>query len=558
MPEDKPENKPEDKLDTQQFTQQTKALIDDLKSVCANYGLGNDGNEFKIITQVFLYKFLNDKFVHEIKKLDKNIANAENWEEALASYSKDDYEMLTMQLNESTAVISPDHFISSLFAKQNQPNFADIFDTTLTDIAKDNSDIFSVLTDGGEKIVLFENLSKYVTDKRDDFCKAIVNKLTGFSFEHIFHETFDFYATIFEYLIKDYNTNSGGKYAEYFTPHAVSKIMARCLVSNEQQGKVDNATCYDPSAGSGTLLMNLAHQIGEDKCTLYSQDISQKSSGLLRLNLIINGLVHSIHNIIKGNTILEPYHKTASGALEQFDYIVSNPPFKLDFSDFSADLDTKENHQRFFAGIPKVPAKKKESMAIYLMFLQHIIFSLKPNGKAAVVVPTGFITAQSGIDKKIRQKLVDEKMLAGVVSMPSNIFANTGTNVSILFIDKTNKDDVVLIDASNLGEKVKEGKNQKTLLSHDEEEQIINVFNAKEVVDDFSVVVSYEDIKEKNYSLSAGQYFEVKIEYSEITQLGFDKKLKEFEQNLSGLFKESKILEVDIKNTIQKVLLSND
>jgi len=334
--------------------------------------------------------------------------------------------------------------------------------------------------------------------------------------------------------------------------------MARCLVSNEQQGKVDNATCYDPSAGSGTLLMNLAHQIGEDKCTLYSQDISQKSSGLLRLNLIINGLVHSIHNIIKGNTILEPYHKTASGALEQFDYIVSNPPFKLDFSDFSADLDTKENHQRFFAGIPKVPAKKKESMAIYLMFLQHIIFSLKPNGKAAVVVPTGFITAQSGIDKKIRQKLVDEKMLAGVVSMPSNIFANTGTNVSILFIDKTNKDDVVLIDASNLGEKVKEGKNQKTLLSHDEEEQIINVFNAKEVVDDFSVVVSYEDIKEKNYSLSAGQYFEVKIEYSEITQLGFDKKLKEFEQNLSGLFKESKILEVDIKNTIQKVLLSND
>ncbi len=305
-----------------------------------NYGLGNDGNEFKIITQVFLYKFLNDKFVHEIKQLDTNIANAENWEEALKAYSKDDYEMLLMQLSESTARISPDHFISSLFAKQNEANFADIFDATLTDIAKDNSDIFSVLTDGGEKIVLFENLSKYVTDKRDDFCKAIVNKLTGFSFEHIFHEKFDFYATIFEYLIKDYNTNSGGKYAEYFTPHAVSKIMACCLV----HGDVDNATCYDPSAGSGTLLMNLAHQIGEDKCTLYSQDISQKSSGLLRLNLIINGLVHSIHNIIKGNAILDPYHKQANGQdigkLEKFDYIVSNPPFKLDFSDFSSDLDT--------------------------------------------------------------------------------------------------------------------------------------------------------------------------------------------------------------------------
>ena len=76
---------------TQQFEQETKALIDSLKSVCANYGLGNDGNEFKIITQVFLYKFLNDKFVHEIKQLDKNIAKAENWEEALKELSEDNY-----------------------------------------------------------------------------------------------------------------------------------------------------------------------------------------------------------------------------------------------------------------------------------------------------------------------------------------------------------------------------------------------------------------------------------------------------------------------------------
>ena len=532
---------------TQQFEHQTKALIDDLKSVCANYGLGNDGNEFKIITQVFLYKFLNDKFVHEIKQLDENIKNAESWEDALKEHSEDDYEMLMMQLSESTARIRSDHFISSLFAKQNEANFADIFDTTLTDIARDNSDIFSVLTDGGEKIVLFENLSKYVTDKRDDFCKAIVNKLTGFSFEHIFHEKFDFYATIFEYLIKDYNTNSGGKYAEYFTPHAVSKIMARCLV----HGNVNSATCYDPSAGSGTLLMNLAHQIGEDKCTIYSQDISQKSSGLLRLNLILNDLVHSIHNIIKGNTILEPYHRKANGELEQFDYIVSNPPFKLDFSDFSAELDSKENHERFFAGIPKVPPKKKESMAIYLMFLQHIIYSLKEKGKAAIVVPTGFITAQTGIDKKIRQKLVDEKMLAGVVSMPSNIFANTGTNVSILFIDKENKGDVVLIDASNLGEKVKDGKNQKTLLSDAEEDKIITTFNNKVVVDDFSMVVNYEDIKAKNYSLSAGQYFEIHIEHVDISQEEFETKLDGYESKLNDLFSESNDLELKIKDGLK-------
>lgn len=528
---------------TLQFERQTKALIDDLKSVCANYGLGNDGNEFKIITQVFLYKFLNDKFAHEVQKIDSKLAKADNWEAELSKYAADEFEMLTLQLNESTAILKPEQFISSLFERQNEAKFAELFDTTLLDIAKENSSLFSVITEGGEKITLFENISKYVTDKRDEFCKAIINKLINFSFEHIFHEKFDFYATIFEYLISDYNTNAGGKYAEYFTPHAVAKIMARCLV----QGDVKNAMCYDPSAGSGTLLMNLAHQIGEDKCTIYSQDISQKSSNLLRLNLILNDLVHSIPNIVKGNTILDPYHKDKTGNLQKFDFIVSNPPFKLDFSDFSADLDSKENHDRFFAGIPNIPKAKKESMAIYLLFLQHIMFSLKENGKAAIVVPTGFITAQSGIDRKIREKMVEDKMLAGVVSMPSNIFATTGTNVSVIFLDKQNKGDVVLIDASNLGTTVKEGKNQKTLLSAAEEDQIIDTFNKKAAIEDFSVVVSYDDIKAKNYSLSAGQYFEVKIDYVDITHEVFTEKLKSFEDNLKGLFAESKVLEQEIE-----------
>ena len=142
-------------------------------------------------------------------------------------------------------------------------------------------------------------------------------------------------------------------------------------------------------------------------------------------------------------------------------------------------------------------------------------------------------------------------MLAGVVSMPSNIFATTGTNVSILFLDKENKNDVVLIDASNVGTKVKEGKNQKTVLSEAEEQQIIDVFNAKEAKDDFSVVVSYDDIKAKNYSLSAGQYFEVKIEYIDNTGEEFDTKMKDFETNLESLFAESKRLEKEIQNNLK-------
>ncbi|UXK08301.1 type I restriction-modification system subunit M [Shewanella putrefaciens] len=539
----------------QEFQQKTKTLIDSLKSICAIYGLGNDGNEFKIITQTFLYKFLNDKFAFEAKKLDDTIAKADKWEEALAAMSEGDLDMLQLQMGGDTARLKPQHFISYLFSQQNAPDFAKLFDDTLIDIAATNNDVFAVITDSGEKIKLFDRVSEFVTDtsKRDNFCRAIINKLVEFSFERIFTQKFDFYATIFEYLIKDYNSNAGGKYAEYFTPHAVARIMAEILVPKAQRGTVRNVSCYDPSAGSGTLLMNVAHAIGEKRCSIYTQDISQKSSNLLRLNLILNNLVHSIPNVIQGNTIQHPYHveSTKDGkALKRFDYIVSNPPFKLDFSDYRDELDSKANNERFFAGIPKVPPKDKDKMAIYSLFLQHIIASLKPNGKAAVVVPTGFITAQSGIDKKIREHLVKNKMLAGVVSMPSNIFATTGTNVSILFIDANNKGKVVLIDASNLGEKIKDGKNQKTVLSPDEEQRIIDVFNFKDAEEGFSVAVDYDDIEAKNYSFSAGQYFDVKIEYMDITPKQFAEKMHSFTNNLDSLFSQSRELEVEIKKQL--------
>jgi type I restriction enzyme M protein len=538
-------------LVTQQFEQRTRELIDSLKAICAAYGLGNDGNEFKIITQVFLYKFLNDKFAFEAKRIRPTLAKAQSWESAIAALSPDDLDMLQMQMGPDIARLKPEHFIAHLFGRQNAPEFAKLFDDTLRDIAVTNNDIFAVKTDGGTKITLFDRVSEFITDtsKRDDFCRAVINKLGDFSFERIFSEKYDFYAAIFEYLIKDYNKDSGGKYAEYYTPHAVAKIMAAILVPEKVRGKVNNVSCYDPSAGSGTLLMNIAHAIGEQRCTIYSQDISQKSSSLLRLNLILNNLVHSIPNIIQGNTMLHPYHREGK-ALKKFDYIASNPPFKMDFSDFRNELDAKEHHERFFAGVPNIPKQAVDKMAIYQLFLQHIIYSLKPGGKAAVVVPTGFVTAQSGIDKGIRQHLVDNKMLAGVVSMPSNIFATTGTNVSILFIDASNKANVVLIDASDLGTKVKDGKNQKTLLSEAEEDHIIATFNAKKAVENFSVVVSYADIAAKNYSLSSGQYFEVKIEYSDLTHAQFSEKLQGLTDRLDKLFKKSAGLEREIKKQL--------
>lgn len=534
------------------YQQQTRDLIDGLKAVCASNGLGNDGNEYKIIVQVFLYKLLCDKFAFEMKQLSPELTGAEDWIATWRDMPEDQRELLELELGADVPRLVPGQLIPDLFNRANEPGLARLFDDTLIAIAAANHGVFAVSTEDGEKVPLFDRLTEYVTGsdtKRDQFCRALLNRLAEVSFERVFGQKYDFWAALFEYLIKDYNKDNGGKYAEYYTPHAVATVMAEILVPQDARDDVSNVTCYDPASGSGTLLMALAHAIGEDHCSIFAQDISQKSSSLLRLNLVLNKLVHSIPNVIQGNTILHPVHKEDK-RLRQFDYIVSNPPFKMDFSDFRDDLDTEANASRFFAGIPNVPKKKKDGMAIYLLFIQHIIASLKPGGKAAIVVPTGFITAASGIEKKIRQKLVDEKMIAGVVSMPSNIFATTGTNVSILFIDKASRDSVVLIDASALGTKVKEGKNQKTVLGGEEEQRIISTFNAREAVEDFAVVVDYAEIAKKNYSLSAGQYFDVRIEYNDLTPEQFVEKVATYQESLAGMFAEARKLEGGIARVL--------
>lgn len=533
-------------MDNTQYSSLVKQLVDDLKGVFTSAGLGGEAGEYKLLTQSFLYKFINDKFLYEAKKFNSN-----NSYESIIKMSDDDYEFLQMDLGNKSAKIKREDLIERLFNQQNEDGFSEIFDATLNDIAVDNNDIYSVETAGNTEVRLFDSnlLRDNILDgsQRDIVARAIINKLSETKFdEHIFSAGFDFFSTIFEYMIKDYNKDGGGKYAEYYTPHAVAKIIAQILVGNDQP---QNVRIYDPAAGSGSLLMNLASHIGTDRTTVYSQDISQKSSNLLRLNLILNGLSHSIRNIVQGNTILNNKHP------EKMDFIVSNPPFKLDFSEWRDDVEAlPEYNDRFFAGVPKVPAKKKASMAIYQLFIQHIVYSLKENGKAAVVVPTGFLTAQTGIDKKIRQKLVDENWLFGVVSMPSNIFATTGTNVSVVFIDKgraETQEEVFLVDASNLGSKVKEDNGtQKTVLSNDEEQQIINSFINNEVIEDFSVSVKLKDVKARNYSLSAGQYFPVKIEYMEISEDEFLKRMNAYRNALDEKFSEGHRLESEIMNQI--------
>lgn len=526
-----------------EIIRKTENMIDELKSVCSLNGIGNSPSEYKVISQIFLYKYLNDKFIHEVRRVDKKFDNnstIKEVEEYLSKIEPKDYSLLLMRMNPNVAKIKKEYMISYLFNNQNttHPEFYELFDNALLGISTDNIDIFSVKTGSKEKIKLFDNLSQYITesDKKNRFFKAIINKLVGFSFEKAFEEKYDFFATIFEYLIKDYNKDFG-KYAEYYTPNSIARIIARILAPNPTQ----NVTLYDPAAGSGTLLLALAHQIGEDNCTIFTQDISQKSNEFLRLNLILNNLVHSLGNVIHGDTLLNPVHlNSEKNRLAQFDYIVSNPPFKTDFSETRDQLDVEKFGERFFAGVPKIPNKNKDKMAIYLLFIQHILYSLKDNGKAAIVVPTGFLTAKSGIEKKIREEIVSKHMLKGAISMPSNIFATTGTNVSIIFVEKgLHLDDAFLIDASEFGTKIKDGKTQRTILSSNEIEKIIDCFVSQNEVENLSIKVSIDDIIKKDYSLAAKQFFDIKIEYSNMTRDYFNNEIKNLMESYTKLISDS-------------------
>ncbi|WP_033772468.1 N-6 DNA methylase [Helicobacter pylori] len=530
-----------------QIKQDTFKLIDDLKVICKDAGLGGDGNEYKIITQCFLYKFLCDKFefLFEQEFPNKTIQDYKD----LTEEEKEDF-FLTLSYKKLPK-LAYDELLSYLFEKHFNDNDLHLkLDAIFNRISSNNAKLFNTISTDKTTIALFESISQHVNEesKRANFTKVLLDKLKNFNFKNAFlnlqnQQGYDFFAPIFEYLLKDYNNNSGGTYAEYYTPLSIASIIAKLLINEPTK----SVKIYDPSAGTGTLLMALAHQIGTDSCTLYAQDISQKSLRMLKLNLILNDLTHSLKNAIEGNTLTNPYH--SKEYKEKMDYIVSNPPFKLDFSNEHATI--SNNKSDFFLGVPNIPKNDKSKMPIYTLFFQHCLSMLNPKGKGAIVVPTGFISTKSGIENKIVRHLVDEKLVYGVICMPSQVFANTGTNVSVIFFQKTpSEKEVILIDASKLGEKYTENNKKKTRLRGSDIHLILETFKNKTKKSDFCALVSFDEIIEKNYSLNPGQYFTIEDSSETISQAEFEKLMQQYSSELTSLFDESQSLQQEILETL--------
>lgn len=197
----------------------TLVMIDNLKTVCANFGLANDSSEYKIITEAFLYKYLNDRMIYELSKLDQfaDCHDVQSVEGQYRNLDAEDHGMLLYELG-TTAIIRPEWMVSSLYNQKDKDDFAKTFDAALIGIAQDNLDVYSVKA-GAESITLFQGVSRFIVEenKRNGFCSALIGALVDFSFADSFSQGYDFFSQVFEYLIKDYNKDSGS-YGEYFTP----------------------------------------------------------------------------------------------------------------------------------------------------------------------------------------------------------------------------------------------------------------------------------------------------------------------------------------------------
>lgn len=553
---------------SEELKQQTFELIDDIKKAIHNLGDSGGPRELDWITHIFLYKFLNDKFIFELKKIineneeifkSLNIdTTSKDFVKKLNSLQTSEYEKFYNFLPPSVPKLAVDHLLVNLYEKINKEDFIEEIDRVFREIGNLNKEIFSITTSGGKKISQFNisfrnSLSDVDEEKHNGFVQALINPLIKINFEETFSYGFDFFSDIYEYLIEDYNKDGGGKYAEYFTPNSVSKVIAEILVDTT----VSNVECYDPSSGTGTLLMSLANQIGTDKSIIYAQDLQRKSTKLMSFNLILNNLVHSINNIAQGNTLSEPFF-VDQNEIKKFDYIVSNPPFKLDFSDITNILKSELNGDRFFAGIPKTPPKNKDGMAIFLLFIQHIIYSLKTSGKAAIVVPTGFLSNKESIELSIKKYLIKNNFLDGVVQMPKNIFAKTGTLVSIIFINKDKKDsNVRMINAESFGviEKFKVDNKtvEKTRLTKEDSESIVSLYKSDKTIKEKSISVSIDDIEKTNFHFSPLVYLPVNSDHKTLTKDEVEDFIENSLENLNNLINESKQLDEELISMIKNL-----
>lgn len=307
----------------------------------------------------------------------------------------------------------------------------------------------------------------------------------------------DLLGDAYEYLMRHFATESGKSKGQFYTPAEVSRIMAKVIEINKSNRQ--DQTIYDPTCGSGSLLLKAADE-SEEGVTIYGQENDNATAALAKMNMILHG--NPTAEIHKDNTLSKPFFKNNDGSLKTFDYVVANPPFST--KSWSNGFDpTNDEFNRFEDGIP--PAKNGD----YSFFL-HIIRSLKSTGKGAVILPHG-VLFRGNAEANIRRNIIKKGYIKGIIGLPANLFYGTGIPACIIVIDKEfaqSRKGIFMIDASKGF--VKDGN--KNRLRYQDIHKIVDVFNKQTEIPKFSRVVSLAEIEKNDYNLNIPRYIDTQEE----------------------------------------------
>lgn len=339
---------------------------------------------------------------------------------------------------------------------------------------------------------LFEDLDLTSTklgrteSAKNELISKVLSHLDKIDF-HLEETNIDVLGDAYEYLIGKFASGAGKKAGEFYTPQEVSKILAKLVTT----GKAKLKSAYDPTCGSGSLLLRVSKEV-DSVANFYGQEMNRTTYNLARMNMILHGVHYRKFDIRQEDTLEHPQHLDL-----RFEAIVANPPFSAKWSANPLHL----SDDRFSQYGKLAPASKAD-----FAFIQHMIYQLDENGQMAVVLPHGALF-RGGAEGHIRQYLIEDRnYLDAVIGLPPNIFYGTSIPACILVFKKCreNPGDILFIDAS-AEDYFEKGTNQNRLRDEDIE-RIVNTYRAREAKEKFSYVASLAEVKENDYNLNIPRY----------------------------------------------------
>ena len=340
----------------------------------------------------------------------------------------------------------------------------------------------------------------------------------------------------FEYMIGEFASQAGKKAGSFFTPMMVSELMARIIKPQKKE------SIYDPTAGSGSLLIRSAKQAGVKDCSIFAQESNGSSYAMCRMNMFIHEIEHA--EVAWGDSIADPKHLDYDGNLMKFDNIVANMPFSLDkwadgfnqgIENFKMTPDLDPYH-RFEYGIP--PSSKGD-----WAFLLHMIASLKDNGKMVAVIPHG-VLFRGASEGKIRQKVVEQNLIDAIIGLPENLFFGTSIPAALLVIKKNrNNKDILFIDASKdyISDKAQNKLTQESI------DKIIDTYENRKEIEKYSHLATFDEIKENDFNLNITRYIDT---FEEEEEIDIDTLRNDIENTKKELNKVENELEEYLKDVL--------